>query len=608
MREYFRLTRLLKPYRWHLVLSFVLIVLFSLCNAISIYLSIPLLKTLFTSDSKQTLPSAPGISLNWFDSLRQSFENYIFAGNDKYSTLVKVCILMLVFYFSKNVFGYMQSILTEYVEKSLITDLRRKIYHKFNSLSLKYFSEKRSGDIISRFITDVNSIQNTVSVTFTDLIKQPVLLAIFLTMALMISWKLTLISLAIIPLSVILIIYIGRKLKKYSRRVQEKLGEFTSIIAETIYGSKIIRAFSMENFENKRFERKLKDYFRSLMKNSIYNDLTSPFTEYISVAIGVFIIWYGGKEIFAGGGLKPEEFIGFLIIIFQLMSPIKDISSVNNRIQESSAAAKRIFQILDTKPEIYDVPDAVTLNSFTGCIEFKNVSFSYDSGDKVVLNNINLRINKNEKLAIVGLSGVGKSTFVDLLPRFYDPTEGEISVDGVNIKNIKLSSLRGLFGIVTQEIILFNDTIRNNIAYGYEDLRMEKIIEAAKNANAHDFILETENGYDTIIGERGIKLSGGQRQRIAIARALLKSAPIMIFDEATSSLDTESEALIQEAIEKLIMNNTSIVIAHRLSTIKNADRIVVLHEGKVENIGTHEELMDGSNSIYKKLYELQFNS
>ncbi len=606
MREYFRLTRLLKPYRWHLALSFVLIVLFSLCNAISIYLSIPLLKTLFTGDTTQTLPSTPGISMNWFDTLRQNFENYIFAANDKYSTLVKVCVLMLVFYFSKNVFGYLQSILTEYVEKSLITDLRRKIYHKFNSLSLKYFSEKRSGDIISRFITDVNAIQNTVSVTFTDLIKQPVLLAIFLTMAFMISWRLTLISLAIIPLSVILIIYIGRKLKKYSIRVQDKLGDFTSVIAETIYGSKIIRAFSMEDFENKRFEKKLKDYWRTLMKNSLYKDLTSPFTEYISVAIGVFIIWYGGREIFTGGGLRPEEFIGFLIIIFQLMSPIKDISSVNNRIQESSAAAKRIFQILDTKPEIYDIPDAVTLNGFNDSIEFKNVSFSYDEDDKIVLNKINLNIKKNEKLAIVGLSGVGKSTFVDLLPRFYDPTGGEISVDGINIKNIKLSSLRGLFGIVTQEIILFNDTIRNNIAYGYEDLPMDKIIKAAKNANAHDFIIETENGYDTVIGERGIKLSGGQRQRIAIARALLKGAPIMIFDEATSSLDTESEALIQEAIEKLIMNNTSIVIAHRLSTIKNADRIVVLHEGKVENIGTHEELMEGSAGIYKKLYELQF--
>jgi subfamily B ATP-binding cassette protein MsbA len=322
----------------------------------------------------------------------------------------------------------------------------------------------------------------------------------------------------------------------------------------------------------------------------------------------VFIIWYGGREIFSGGTLAPEEFIGFLIIIFQLMAPIKDISTVNNRIQESSAAADRIFEILDTKPEIYNAPDAISKDSFDNCIEFKNVSFQYDESDKLILNNIDLKINKNEKLAIVGLSGVGKSTFIDLIPRFYDVTSGEILIDGINIKKLKLESLRSLFGIVTQEIILFNDTIRNNIAYGLEEMPFDKIKEAAISANAHDFILETENGYDTVIGERGIKLSGGQKQRIAIARALLKNAPIMIFDEATSSLDTESESLIQEAIERLIKHNTSIIIAHRLSTIRDADRIVVLHDGSIDSIGTHDELMDDENGIYKKLYEMQFSA
>jgi subfamily B ATP-binding cassette protein MsbA len=607
MREYFRLTRFLRPYKWHLVLSFVLIVLFSISNAISIYLSIPLLRTLFTGEKTEIVPSVAGANINWFDNLRLNFELYIFGGNDKYTALVRVCMLLLVFYLSKNFFGYLQSILTEYIQKSLITDLRRKLYHKFNSLSLKYYSEKKSGDIISRFIADVNTIQNMVAVTFTDLIKQPVLLIVFLTMAFLISWKLTLISLLIIPLSLVLIIYVGRKLRKYSTRVQEKLGEFTSVIAETIYGSKIIRAFSMEEFENRRFERKLKDYFRSMMKNSIYSDLTGPMTEYISVIIGVFIIWYGGKEIFLGNTLQPEEFIGFLIIVFQLMSPIKDISSVNNRVQESSAAANRLFQILDADPEIFDTPESIEINGFNDSIEFRNVTFRYDSDDKIVLDNINLSIKKNEQIAIVGLSGVGKSTLVDLLPRFYDPTEGEILIDNVNIKKIKLKSLRDLFGFVTQEIILFNDTIRNNIAYGYEDMPMEKIIEAAKNANAHSFIMETEKGYNTVIGERGIKLSGGQRQRIAIARALLKNAPIMIFDEATSSLDTESESLIQEAIERLIKNNTSIVIAHRLSTIRDADRIIVIHNGKVDSIGSHEKLMESEEGIYKKLYELQFS-
>ncbi len=607
MREYFRLFKLLKPYKGLLALSFVLTLFYSISNAISVYLSIPLLRTLFLpGDSYAQVIKVNNIN-NIFDSLRYKLEAFIFSGADKYSALTKVCILLLVFYFAKNLFGYMQSTLTQYVQKSLITNIRRDLYHKFNSLSLKYFSEKRSGDIISRFISDVNLIQNTVSVAFTNLLKEPLLILVFLTMALFISWKLTLLSIVIIPLSLIVIVKIGRKLRKYSIQVQEKLGDFTSVIAETIYGSKIIRAFAMEKSENKKFEFKLKSYFRALMKNAIYSNLTSPLTEYLTVIVGVSIMWYGGTEIFGGGSLAPEEFIGFLIIIFQLMTPIKDLSSVSNMIQESSAAAKRIFEIIDVEPEIYDKANAIEKTTFEDSIEFKNASFRYNLEEKIILDNVNLKIRRNEKIAIVGLSGVGKSTLVDLLPRFYDTTTGEILIDGLNIKEIKLNSLRNLFGIVTQEIILFNDTIRNNISCGYDNISMEQITDAAINANAHDFIMQTENGYDTVIGERGIKLSGGQKQRIAIARALLKNAPIMIFDEATSSLDTESETLIQEAIERLIQNNTSIVIAHRLSTIRNADRIIVLHEGKIDNIGTHEELMQNENGIYKKLYEMQFS-
>ena len=605
MKEYLRLFKLLKPYKWLLVLSFVLTLLYSVTNAISVYLSIPLLRTLFTSENTSFINA--GQIKNLFDSLRYWFESYIFSGGDKYSALTKVCLLLLVFYFAKNLFSYLQSTLTQYVEKSLITNIRKELYRKFNSLSLKYYSERKSGDIISRFIADVNLLQNTVSVTFTNLLKEPLMIIIFMGMALLISWKLTLISIIIIPVSLIVIVKIGKKLRKYSIQVQEKLGDFTSVIGETIYGSKIIRAFAMEKFENRKFEVKLKSYFRALMKNAVYSNLTSPVTEYLSVIVGVFIIWYGGREIFASNMLAPEEFIGFLIIIFQLMTPIKELSSINNRMQESSAAANRVFEILDAKPDIYDIPGAIEKTSFNNSVEIRDVSFRYDEDEKIILDNVNLKIRKNEKIAIVGLSGVGKSTLVDLLPRFYDVSSGEILIDDTNIKNISLSSLRRLFGIVTQEIILFNDTIRNNIAYGYEDIPMQKVIDAAINANAHDFIINTENGYDTIIGERGLKLSGGQKQRIAIARALLKNAPVMIFDEATSSLDTESESLIQEAIDRLIQHNTSIVIAHRLSTIKNADRIIVLHEGKIEEVGTHDELMKNDKSIYRKLYEMQFS-
>jgi ATP-binding cassette, subfamily B, bacterial MsbA len=602
MKEYVRLLKLIKPYKWHLVLSFILILLFSVTNAISIYLSIPLLKTLFTSSQTDLgmLPAA-----NFFDKLRNMLDSYIFSSGDKYVSLVKVCILLLSSYLLKNIFLFSQSILTQYVEKKLLTDLRRKLYHKFNSLSLRYFNDRKSGDIISRFITDVNSIQNTVYVTFTDLIKQPVMIITFVTMAFFISWKLTLISLITVPLSVLLIIYIGRKLKKYGLRVQEKLSEFTSVISENIYGSKIIRAFQMEDFENRRFEKKLLEYFRSLMKGAFYSNLTKPITEIISVILGVFIIWYAGREIFAGSVLKPEEFIGFLLIIFQLMPPIKDFSAVANRIQESYAAASRIFEVMDTKSDVEEPVSPAVVNGFSSGIEFNNVSFSYNDNENIVLDNINLKIEKNERLAIVGLSGVGKSTLVDLLPRFYDVTSGSIFLDSNNIKNLSLKDLRKQFGIVTQEIILFNDSIRRNIACGDDTIPIEFIIEAAKSANAHEFIEQTENGYDTVIGDRGIRLSGGQRQRIAIARAILKNAPIMILDEATSSLDTESESLIQEAIETLMKDRTSIIIAHRLSTIKSSDRIVVLENGTIKETGTHDELIANNDSLYRKLYEMQ---
>lgn len=603
MKEYFRLVKLLKPYRHLLVLSFILILFYSVFNAASIYLSIPLLKTLFTGSAADlsVLPSK-----NFFDSLRQAADGYIFSGGDKYSALVKVCLLMFAAYLLKNLFAFMQGVLTQYVEKSLITDLRRRMFEKFNSLSLKYFNERRSGDIVSRFISDVNTIQNTVSVTFTDLIKQPVLIITFLTMAFFISWKLTLISMVTVPLSVLMIVYLGKKLRKYSLRVQESLGQFTSVISENIYGGKIIRAFSMEEFEKKRFDKKLKEYFRSLMKSAVYSDMTRPLTEIVSVALGVFIIWYAGKEIFSGSSLAPEEFIGFLLIIFQLMAPIKDFSTVSNRIQESYASAMRIFEIIDAKPDIYDKPEAADKQSFDRSIEFNDVGFTYTGADKMILDGINLSIKRNENIAIVGLSGAGKSTLVDLLPRFYDVTSGSITIDGTDIRDIRIESLRSLFGIVTQEIILFNDTIRANITYGRNDITEEQVIEAAKNANAHDFIFETENGYDTVIGERGIRLSGGQKQRLAIARALLKNAPIMILDEATSSLDTESEHLIQDAIDKLLKNRTSIIIAHRLSTIKDADRIVVIDDGKIAGIGTHDDLLKDEKSIYRKLYEMQF--
>lgn len=599
MKEYFRLVRLLKPYSHLLILSFVLTLFYSFFNAAAVYLSIPLVKTLFTSESTgySSLPAN-----NLFQYARNLIDGFVFSEAGKIDALFRVCILLISAYVLKNIFLFMQSMLTQYVEKSLITDLRRKLFHKFNSLSLKYFNERKAGDIISRFISDVNSVQNMVSVTFTDLIKQPLTIIVFLLMAFFINWQLSLIALITVPASVALIIYVGRKLRKYGQRVQEKLSEFTTVISENIYGSKIIRAYLLEESENMRFEKKLLDYFRSLMKNAFYTNISRPVTEILSVIIGAVIIWYAGNEIFLNNSLKPEEFIGFLIIIFSLMTPVKELGTVSNRIHESYAASNRIFEILDTKTDVPEAENPVEKSSFESEIEFRNVSFGYN--ERLVLKNINLKIRKNEKIALVGLSGAGKSTLTDLLPRFYDVTEGSILIDNINIRDITLKSLRSLFGIVTQEVILFNDTIRNNITLGAES-DDEKIIQAAKNANAHEFIMQTESGYDTVIGERGLKLSGGQKQRISIARALFKNSPVMILDEATSNLDTESESLIQEAIEKLMENRTAIIIAHRLSTIKNADRIIVMDNGEIVTDGTHEMLISEKEGLYKKLYELQ---
>jgi subfamily B ATP-binding cassette protein MsbA len=386
------------------------------------------------------------------------------------------------------------------------------------------------------------------------------------------------------------------------------MADITSVLQETISGIKVVKAFGMEEFENKKFQTQTWRYFKSLLKITRIRNLASPITEFLSVVAGVVIIWYGGMQVLELGTMRASEFLTFLIAIFQIMPPVKELTSVNNRIQESTSAAKRVFEILDIEPDIKEAPNAIELKEFKDEIVFENVWFSYNgtkNGD-FILKGINLKVKKGEILAIVGPSGAGKSTLVDLIPRFYDPTEGRILIDGIDLRMIKIKSLRDKIGIVTQETILFNDTIRNNIAYGLEDCPIDKIIEVAKAANAHDFIMQLPNGYDTVIGERGMKLSGGQRQRISIARALLKNPPILILDEATSNLDAESEILVQEAIERLMQNRTVFVIAHRLSTIRNADRIIVIDNGRIVQEGKHEELIH-QDGLYKKLYEMQFN-
>lgn len=585
-------------------------------NGLSVYLSIPLLDSLFQESARgqkvevvestgTTSTALPSFTTDIINTISGYFNKLIFTG-DKIETLIRICFLVMFAFLAKNVFGYMQSYFLAHVEQGVMKDLRNQAYRHLHQLPMSFFKNERVGNLISRLTNDVNVVLSSISVAFFNLIREPLSILVFLGIAFSISWQMTLFALIILPFSMIIIGWIGIKLRTVSTFIQEKMADITSVIQETISGVKVVKAFGMEEFENKKFEKETRSFFKLNLRITRIRNFSSPITEILSVMVGVIIIYYGGKLVLVDQTLKASEFLGFLFAIFQLMPPIKELSSVNNRIQESSAAGDRIFEIIDTEPGIKDSSAPVKVDMLKEKIVFEGVSFHYDDSDELILDNVSFEVKKGEIVAFVGPSGSGKTTLVDLIPRFFDPTAGRIVIDGVDIKNISLSDLRGLMGIVTQETILFNETIKNNIAYGWDDCQLDKVIEVSKTANAHNFIMETPHGYDTMIGERGLKLSGGQRQRLSIARALLKDPQIMIFDEATSALDNESEILVQEAIDRLMANRTTFVIAHRLSTIRNASKIVVLDEGKIVQVGTHDELLTDEHGLYRKFYEMQF--
>ena len=591
-----RLISYIKNYKSNLVTSILLSIFYSFFSAAAVYLTIPLLKTLFLSESPvpQSTPGGNFVrdSLKWIEDLVLS--------NGPERGLAIICILILISYLLKNFTGYLQSINMQKVEKGVMRDLRNELYSKVNALSLRYFTTERTGNLISRMTNDVNAIQSGISASFLDLIREPIMMMIYLALALSLSWKLTLISLFIFPLTVFVIIKIGASLKRRSMRMQSKAADLLSIITETIYGSKVIRSFGATKFMDKLFKKDSESLYELTIKNAKASELAQPVTEFLSIIAAVLIIWFGGREILISKTLDPEEFVGFLFIIFQLAVPIKNLSSVNNRIKTAEASADRIFEVLDHPIEVKEKINPVEFTELRSGISISNVTFEYDTGRRV-LDGINLEIPKSKIIALVGPSGAGKSTLADLIARFYDVSSGNITFDDVDVRDISFSSFRKSVGVVQQETILFNDTIRDNILFGNESVDEESLITICKFANAYDFIMNTEKGFDTVIGERGLKLSGGQRQRISIARTLLRNPQVLILDEATSALDTESEQIVQNAIDKLMEGRTSIVIAHRLSTIINADMIVVMEKGRIVQSGTHEELinMDG---LYKKLY------
>ena len=456
-------------------------------------------------------------------------------------------------------------------------------------------------------MSDIDNMKNSLSTTFQKLFVEPINILTFLTLLFIISPKLAGIALTVVPLSGVIIFGIAQSIRRRAARTQEQLAGITSVISETLSSIRIVKAFAMKAYEVKRFSNETHKYYKLMLRKDILRLVSSPVSEIIGASIAALLLWVGARDVLVAQSISSEDFIRFILLLFSLFGPMKNLSNVFNELQNGLASADRVFSILDTKSDIINVPDATHVDNLEKEIIFKDVSFHYGNKDEQVLKNINFSISSGQIIALVGPSGAGKSTLVDLIPRFYDTTKGSICIDDNNIKEMNINSLRSLMGIVTQETFLFNDTLRANISYGVESISDDIIKDAAIAANAHEFIKKLPDGYETIIGERGVSLSGGQRQRIAIARAIVKNPPILILDEATSSLDTESEKKVQEAIEKLMRNRTVIVIAHRLSTVHNADKIIVLDKGKIIDEGSHDELIN-RDGIYKQLHNMQFQT
>jgi subfamily B ATP-binding cassette protein MsbA len=540
--------------------------------------------------------------------LKNDFYYYInefIKTNGKINALLMLCVVVAIMAFFKNFFRYLAMYYLAPVRNGVIRDLRKRMYDKILALPLSYFSEERKGDLIARMTSDVQEVEWSIMTTLEVMFREPFTIVLFVGTMIAMSPSLTLFVVILLPLTGLLIGRIGKSLKKNSIKAQAIIGSLLSVIEETLSGLRIIKAFTAERFSTARFQGINDSLTKLMIRMYRKRDLSSPLSEFLGVTVMVIVMYYGGQLVL-NDKLDSAVFIAYLAIFSQLLTPIKSFASAYYSIQKGMASSDRINKILHAENTIIEIPNALAVKEFKAKIEYRNVSFSYrtDADSEPVLKNINLTIDKGKTIALVGASGGGKSTLADLLPRFYDVTAGDISIDGISLRDMKLNDLRRLMGVVTQESILFNDSVFNNIAFGMENVKEEAVINASKIANAHDFIMEMENGYQTNIGDRGLKLSGGQRQRLSIARAILKNPPILILDEATSALDTESERLVQDALIKLMENRTSLVIAHRLSTIQHADEIIVLQRGEIVERGTHHELLK-LEGVYKKLYDMQ---
>jgi len=623
MKLFLRLIGYVRPHWRRLTAALVCMAVFALLSGVSLGMILPFVNVLFEDEG---LVSSGGTALvadagadgtattgapedrsDTVAGVKEDLREYLlsfFRSESPQRALVKICFALLIVFFVKSLFGYLQRFLMITVEQGVIRDLRDSLFSRLSELSLSYFHGRRTGQLISRITNDVTLVRGALVATFASLFRETLLTVIYIGVAFWISWRLTLITFVVLPPIVFMIVHIGQRLRKRSARIQQKMADVSSTLEETITGIRVVKAFGMEGYERERFFGHTLGYCRTYIRMESLGALAGPLTEYLGVIGVVFVLWYGGRQVLIAGVMSPDWFIIFLAAILSTMQPLRNLSKANNQLQVGLAAVQRIVDVLDAEPAVPVRPGAIEVSDFGTAIRYEDVRFSYDTGEEV-LRGIDLEVRSGEVVAVVGPSGAGKSTLLDLLPRFYDPTGGRVTVDGIDIRDLDLGSLRGLLGIVTQETILFNDSVGRNIAYGRAGAGATEIEAAALAANAHGFVSAMPEGYDTMIGERGSMLSGGERQRLAIARAILKDPPILIFDEATSSLDTESERLVQEAIERLFRGRTVLIIAHRLSTVRNADRIVVLDGGVIRESGTHEELME-LNGAYRRLYELQF--
>ena len=603
--EYFKkILRFAIPYRNYGFLNIFFNILYALFSALSFAALIPMLDVLFDKTTKvYEAPVYQGMG-----QLKDYLQDYInyrvtaYSGDDEMKGLVLVIGLVLILFLFKNIFNYLAMYFITFLRNGVLRDLRNKMYDKILDLPVSYYSEKRKGDVIARITSDVLEIQHSFLSILELIVREPLTIIFTVGVMFFISVKLTVFVFIFIPLAGMIISRIGKSLKKKSDRVQREQGELLSIVEETLSGLRVIKAFNSESRFARVFRHSTQRFFK--FSNSLLNrqNLASPTGEFLGILVIGVLLWFGGKMVLVDETLDASSFIAYMGLAYNILTPAKAISKASYGVRKGNAAAERVLEILETENPIAEKEQALNKEDFTTAIELKNVWFKYE--DEFVLKDFSLMVPKGQTVALVGQSGSGKSTIANLVTRFYDVDKGEIRIDDANIRDLKKSALRNLMGLVTQDSILFNDSVKNNIGLGKENASLEDVTAAAQIANAHDFITELRQGYDTNIGDGGIKLSGGQKQRLSIARAVLKNPPIMILDEATSALDTESERLVQDALENMMRNRTSIVIAHRLSTIQNADKIVVLQKGEIVEEGTHTELLQ-QGGAYSKLVEMQ---